>query len=130
MENPFIKRIGNIDNRWAIIAVVWNPVYMIYPSAILKIFVRFNKYGLRNRNEKTHFHVYIYKWHLLPFMHALTYLVHEVLLYYTEVHWLSRGQAMKRLYEFREEMSYFLIVKEVRGKELEFLMKHLQNIFD
>ncbi|KAL4084165.1 hypothetical protein QTP88_027998 [Uroleucon formosanum] len=37
---------------------------------------------------------------------------HEVLLYYTEVRWLFRGQVMKRLYELREEISYFLIERQ------------------
>ncbi|KAL4104806.1 hypothetical protein QTP88_020082 [Uroleucon formosanum] len=37
---------------------------------------------------------------------------HEFLLYYTEVRWLSRGQVMKRLYELREEISYFLIERQ------------------
>lgn len=37
---------------------------------------------------------------------------HEVILYYTEVRWLSRGQVMKRLYELREEISYFLIERQ------------------
>ncbi|XP_047127707.1 protein FAM200C-like [Hydra vulgaris] len=33
---------------------------------------------------------------------------HEVLLYYTEVRWLSRGQILKRLFELRVEVSIFL----------------------
>lgn len=32
---------------------------------------------------------------------------HEVLLYYTEIRWLSRGQIMKRLHELRKEFFYF-----------------------
>ena len=32
---------------------------------------------------------------------------HEVLLYHTQVHWLSRGQVLKRLTELRKEVSFF-----------------------
>lgn len=32
---------------------------------------------------------------------------HEVLFYYTEVRWLSKGQVMKRLYELQDEISNF-----------------------
>jgi len=31
----------------------------------------------------------------------------EVLLYHTEVRWLSKGQALKRLMELRKEVSFF-----------------------
>ena len=31
----------------------------------------------------------------------------EVLLYHTEVRWLSKGQALKRLMELRKELSFF-----------------------
>lgn len=37
---------------------------------------------------------------------------HEVLLYYTEVRWLSRGQVLKRLFELRTEVSIFLQDKD------------------
>ena len=33
---------------------------------------------------------------------------HEVLLYHTDVRWLSRGQVLKRLFELRKEVSAFL----------------------
>jgi hypothetical protein len=37
---------------------------------------------------------------------------YEVLLYYTEDRWLSRGQVLKRLLELRAEVSFFLKEKE------------------
>jgi len=47
---------------------------------------------------------------------------HEVLLYYTEVRWLSKGQVMKRLYVLRVKISYFLIERQSS------LSKHFDSI--
>ena len=37
---------------------------------------------------------------------------HEILLYYTEIRWLSRGQVLKRLMELRKKVSFFLREKQ------------------
>ena len=39
---------------------------------------------------------------------------HEVLLYHTDVCWLSRGQVLKRLFELRKEVSAFLKNKNLK----------------
>jgi len=37
---------------------------------------------------------------------------HQNLLFHSEVRWLSRGEALKRLYELRKEVELFLIDKK------------------
>jgi len=37
---------------------------------------------------------------------------HKILLFHLEVHWLSRGEVLKRLYELRKEVELFLIDKK------------------
>ena len=60
---------------------------------------------------------------------------HEVLLYHTEVRWLSRGQVLKRLFELRKEVSTFLKYKNLeysnRFDNEEFLLglAYLADIF-
>ena len=61
---------------------------------------------------------------------------HEVLLYHTEVRWLSRGQALKRLFELRKEVSAFLKNKNLKysnrfdyNKEFFLGLAYLVDIF-
>lgn len=37
---------------------------------------------------------------------------HKLLLFHTEVHWLSRGKVFTRLVEFRKEVTYYLDKKK------------------
>jgi hypothetical protein len=58
------------------------------------------------------------------------------LLYYTDVHWLSRGQVMKRLFELRAEVSFVLKEKENpllehnERKDIIHGLAHLADIFN
>jgi hypothetical protein len=59
-----------------------------------------------------------------------------VLLYYTEVRWLSTGKLLKRLIELRAEVSLFLKEKEnpllelVEGKNFIHGLAYLADIFN
>ena len=60
---------------------------------------------------------------------------HSVLLFHTEVCWLSRGRALTRFFELRNEVKDFLkerdygIIKEMESKELNQILAYLSDLF-
>jgi hypothetical protein len=61
---------------------------------------------------------------------------YEILLYCTEVCWLSRGQVLKRLFELRAEVSFFLkerenlLLEHVERKDFIHGLAYLADIFN
>ena len=60
---------------------------------------------------------------------------HSVLLFHTEVRWLSRERALTRFFELRKEIKVFLkereydIIKEIESKEFNQKLAYLSDIF-